>query len=156
MVNRLEEKSWAQATAALERARGRLGEGESGTAALRQSLERGHRDLEMVARLDTIQAESATDERNTAPESADEAYAKAFVWYGWGRTDEGHELVAARIRESNIRGALVDALDFWTISLRLEKPDRKAWLLRVARLADRDQSEWVVLARDPQARRARK
>jgi serine/threonine-protein kinase len=156
MVNRLEEKSWAQASAALERAKGRLGGGERGAAALRQSLERGRRDLEMVARLDTIQAESATDERVTAPESADEAYAEAFLSHGLGRTDEAPEVVAARIRASSIRGALVDAVDFWTVSLRLKKPDRKAWLLRVARLADRDQSDWVVLARDPRARRDRK
>ena len=34
--------------------------------------------------------------------------------------------------------------------------DRKAWLLKVASLADRDRSDWVVRARDPQARLNRK
>jgi serine/threonine-protein kinase len=156
MVDWLGKKSWTQARAALERAKGRLGEGDRGAPALRRSLERGRLDLEMVARLDAIQAEVAMDERAIASESADEAYAKAFLSYGSGHTDEAPEFVAARIRASNIRGALLDALDFWAVSLRLRKPDRKAWLLHVARLADRDQSDWVVLARDPQARRDRK
>jgi eukaryotic-like serine/threonine-protein kinase len=87
-------------------------------------------------------------------EASDAAYAKAFHSYGFGRTDEAPEVVASRIRASNIRGALVDALDVWKVPL--EKPDRKAWVLHVAREADRDQSAWVVLARNPKARRDRK
>jgi tetratricopeptide (TPR) repeat protein len=156
MVNWLEKKSWTQARAALERANGRIGEADRGASALRKSLEQGPRDLEMVARFDAIQAEIAAHETDIGSESADQAYAKAFLSYGLGRTDEAPEVVSSRIRTSNIRGALVDALDTWAVSLRLMKPDRKAWLLHVARLADRDQSGWVVLGRDPRARWDRK
>jgi serine/threonine-protein kinase len=156
MVDWLGKKSWAQAREALERAKGRLGDGDQAGPALRGSLERGRRDLDMVAQLDVIRARVAADARDRAGESVDESYAKAFLAYGLGRTSEGAEVVAARIRASDIRGAFVDALDVWPVSLGSNNPERKAWLLRVARLADRNQSDWVALARAPQARRERK
>ncbi len=154
MVAWLEKKSWTQASAALERAKNHLGEAERGAPALRQSLERGRRDLEIVARFDAIQAELASRDSILNPGSPGNPYADAFVSFGLGGTDEAPKVVASRIRASNVRGALVDALDVWMASAI--DPNRKAWLLHVARLADRDQSDWVVRARDPQARRDRK
>jgi eukaryotic-like serine/threonine-protein kinase len=154
MVNWQEKKSWTQASAALERANNRMGKAESVAPSLLQSLEQGRRDLEIVARFDAIQAELASRDSIINPEAPADPYANPFVSYGIGRTTEAPEVVASRIRASNVRGAFVDALDVWMASAI--DPNRKAWLLRVARLADRDQSDWVVRARDPQARRDRK
>ncbi len=152
MVDWMGKKSWTAASVALERAKGRLGGADA--PAHRQALEQGRRDLEMVARLDTILAGITMIERSDYQETSDAAYAEAFRSHGMGRTDEAAEVVASRIRTSNIRGALVDALDGWSVPLA-KKTERKAWLLEVARRSDLNQSDWVVLARDPRARQHR-
>src|SRR5262249_12086133 len=62
------------------------------------------------------------------------------------------EAVAARVRDSDIRRALVAALDHWSGLTR--DPDRRRWVLGVARLADTDPDPtgWRARARDPNVR----
>ena len=149
----LEAQSWTQAIAAFERAKARLGDGR-GSRALRLALDRGGRDLEFVARLEAIRTELAENVEDAVDfKSANTAYESAFVAAGVGKMDEPPEVVAARIRASKIRGALVDALDAWPVDP--SDAHRKARLLKTASLADRHQEAWTLRARDPQARRDR-
>jgi eukaryotic-like serine/threonine-protein kinase len=150
MVARLQTSSWPEARSALERARGRLGDRES--TDLRRLLNQGDRNLVLAARLEEI--------RLTAVQfivfgfvsaSPDEQYKDAFRGAGLGQTDEDPEVVAARIRTSDIRNALVAALDNWS-SCNQENPERNKWILEVARRADPDPTGWRDRARDPNLR----
>ena len=150
MVARMQTSSWPEARSALERARGRLGDRES--TDLRRLLDQGDRNLVLAARLEEI--------RLTAVQvlafgfvsvSADEQYKDAFRGAGLGQTDEDPEVVAARIRTSDIRNALVAALDNWS-SCNQENPERNKWILEVARRADPDPTGWRGRARDPNLR----
>jgi serine/threonine-protein kinase len=139
MVRSLKASSWPEARAALERARGRLGDG--GSAELRRLLEQGERDLEVASRLGAI--------RLNAFESADGQYEETFREFG--QVPEDTDAVAARIEASNIGNALVAALDHW--SVRASDPRRWRWVLEVARKADSAPTSWRARARDPDVRK---
>jgi eukaryotic-like serine/threonine-protein kinase len=141
MAQHLRESSWPEATAARERAKGRLG--DRGSAELRRLLDLGTRDLELAARLDAIRLNDF--------ESADARYEDAFREAGLGQVHDDTVTVAARISNSNIRAALVTALDHW--SSLVSDPRRKSWVLEVARMADSDPTGWRVRARDPEVRK---
>jgi serine/threonine-protein kinase len=139
MVQYLRASSWSEATAARERAKGRLG--ERGAPELRSLLDQGARDLEFAARLDAIRLNDF--------ESAHAQYEEAFREFGV--VYENPDGFAARIADSNIRAALVSALDHW--SLLVADPQRKLWVLEVARKADSDPTGWRARARDPDVRK---
>lgn len=152
MAQAQERKSWDAARAALERARGRLGDRRA--PELRRPLEQGRRDLDLAARLDSIRIDRARSVGGVLGiAGAYEGYDRAFLEAGLADGDEEPEAVAARVRASNIRTTLVDALDDW--STLVVEPNRKGRLLRVAGLASPEQAGWAREARDPEARRSR-
>jgi serine/threonine-protein kinase len=144
-----EQARWAQARAALERAEARLGEGGPGD--LRRRLDQSRRDLDLVVRLDDVhlnRVSSAEEEDlNTAPADADRDYELAFRDAGLGTVQDDPADVAARVRASAVRGALVAALDDWAVCVTDKA--RRRWLLEVARQADPDPDGWRDRARDP-------
>jgi serine/threonine-protein kinase len=144
-AGRLEQASaWAEAAAALERAKVRLG--DSGVAELRQRLNQADRDLRLVARLDAIRLERATVvEGRFSDAEADRDYEAAFREAGFGQVHDDPGEVGARVKASTPRRALVAALDDW--ALCATDKDRRGWLLGVARHADPD--PWRDRVRDP-------
>src|SRR5262249_36650083 len=147
MAGRLRASSWPEARAALERAKGRLG--DRGPAEVRHRLEQGARELELAARVEAIRQECAQSTvigfNSGKP---DEQYEEAFSRAGIGKVHDDPEVIADRVRKSDIRRALVAALDHWS-SCTAEGPDRRNWILDVARRADPDPTGWRDRARDP-------
>ncbi|HYH64857.1 MAG TPA: serine/threonine-protein kinase, partial [Urbifossiella sp.] len=145
MVGWLRQSSWPEARAALERAKGRVG--DRGSAELTRRMEQGRRDVELGVQLDAIVL-SAYDTRSGTPNlSQYQEFLAAFRGAGLGEADDDPEVVAARIRESHVRNALVVALDQWasfTGSTRLVD-----WMRKVARSADPDTADWRDRAGDP-------
>jgi serine/threonine-protein kinase len=137
---------WAEARAVLTQAEALLSPG--GPADLRRRLERARFDLKLVARLDAIQLQRATlVEGRFDTAGADREYAQAFREAELGGLDEDTRVVAARVRTSGARQAVVDALDDWAVSLR--RGPQLDWVLVVARQADPD--PWRNRARDAKA-----
>src|SRR5262249_60813840 len=100
MVGWLRQSSWPEARAALERAKGRVG--DRGSAELKRRMEQGRRDVELGVRLDAIVL-SAYDTRDGTPNySSSQEFLAAFRGAGLGQADEDPEVVAAGIRESHI------------------------------------------------------
>jgi serine/threonine-protein kinase len=150
MVRWLNLSSWPEARAALERARGRLG--ERGSAELRRRVDRGGDDLKLAARLEQIPVDLAHDAMKVTADGAVRPYEEAFREAGLGQVTDAPEAVAARVRDSDIRHALVAALDHWSGLTRVT--GRRRWVLGVARLADTDPDPtgWRARARDPNVR----
>jgi serine/threonine protein kinase/Tfp pilus assembly protein PilF len=126
---------WPQARAVLAQGLAQLG--EEPPLELRQPLEQARRDLELVVRLDNIRMKKADIFKGKPYWSmADADYAAAFR--DAGLLDEGEDatVVAARIRNSPVRPALVAALDDWASVAR--ERTRRARLLEIARRADPD------------------
>jgi tetratricopeptide (TPR) repeat protein len=161
-----ERGRWADARAALERARGRLGDG--GPEPLRRRLGQAAADLEMVATIDGIrlrQAALRTGEGLFDVAGSDPEYAAAFRGYGIDVDALDPEAAAAAVRASAIRGPLTASLDGWLYArtgtvadwrrldevLRLADPDDWRGRLRAA-VVRKDRPELERLARDPQAR----
>jgi eukaryotic-like serine/threonine-protein kinase len=149
MADELKKSRWPQARTALERAKGRLG--DHGSPEVVRLLDQGSRDLALAAQLEKIHLNHAPVSL-ISPNRADEQYEEAFRGAALGQVSDDPELVADRVRASNIRNALVGALDHWSGHAR--KPGRRAWVLTVARKADTDQdpSGWRDRARDPAVR----
>jgi serine/threonine-protein kinase len=146
-----ERASWAKARAALERAEVRLGGGGPGDLRLR--LGQAQRDLNLVVHLDNIHLKRVSsfeeEEIHNAPADADRDYEAAFRDAGLGTVQDDPADVAARVRSSAVRGALVAALDDWAVSVA--DKTRRRWLLEVARQADPDPGGWRDRIRDPEA-----
>ena len=149
MADELKKSRWPQARTALERAKGRLG--DHGSPEVRRVLDQGSRDLALAAQVEKIRLDYAPVAL-ISPKQADQQYAEAFRGAGLGQVSDDPELVADRVRASNIRNALVGALDHW--SAHTGPQDRRAWVLTVARKADTDTdpSGWRDRARDPAVR----
>jgi serine/threonine-protein kinase len=151
MVRLLKESSWPEARAALERAKVRLG--DRGSDALRCRLDQGARNLELARQLEKHHLDLDLVSFGGiayAPRAA-QGYEKTFREAGLGQVHDDAEAVAERIRASNIRTALVAALDHW--STTSTDQGRRSWLLNVARRADRDATGWRGRARDPDVRK---
>jgi eukaryotic-like serine/threonine-protein kinase len=141
MVRWLNRSSWPEARAALERAKGRLG--DRGSAELRRRLDQGARDLDLAARLEAIRLDLAPK----VPSPTPDPYEEVFRGAGLGQVGDDPEAVADRVRAANITNALVAALDHWsaiTVDSRCYR-----WVLSVARQADPDPTGWRDRARDP-------
>jgi serine/threonine-protein kinase len=153
--------AWAEAAAALERARGRLGAG--GPAELQRRVEQAahglnqaRRDAALAARLEAIRLKRATQvegyfnsasERRWTNARADGDYEQAFRQAGFEEVGKDPAAAAARVRESVVREALVTALTDWAVCA--VAPDRQDWLLTVACQAD--PGAWSDRVRDPAA-----
>jgi tetratricopeptide (TPR) repeat protein len=136
---------WGEARAVLEQVRQRLG--PSGPEDLRSEVAQADKDLTLVDRLDAARLKkSVWVDGHFDYASAIREYAAALREAGIGDETEAAEVVAARIRALAVREQLVAAVDhYWELSK--EKPQRRAWLLAVARAADPD--PWRNRFRDP-------
>lgn len=149
-VQRFHQTScWGDAAAALERAKARVS--HRGMSDVRQRLNRASHDLALASRLDAIALHRAAivDGRVERPfdkPRADAAYAAAFREAGLADWPDDAAVVAERVKTSNIRPALLAALDDW--ALCAADPRKQTWLLDVARRADPDPSGWRDRARD--------
>jgi serine/threonine-protein kinase len=146
-----ERARWAEARIVLDRAAARLGGG--GPSDLHRRLDQAQSDLGLVVHLDDIHLKrvGGVEEENLdlGPATADMDYETAFREAGIGNAQDEPASVAARIRASAVREALVAALDDWAVSVTDKA--RRRWLLEVARLADPDQVDWRSRARNPNA-----
>jgi serine/threonine-protein kinase len=116
---------------------------------LRQRIDQARHDLDLVIELDRIRLSRVTSGNVVSRLSrvttgnlvfyrtkADQDYTKAFGDSGLAEVSDPPDIVAARIRESNVRVALIVALDDWAVCA-VDK-DQRDWLLAVARIADPD------------------
>jgi serine/threonine-protein kinase len=141
---------WSEARAVLEQTRDRLG--ETGPEDLRRRVERAAADVALVDRLDGIRLRRSTVvEGGFDYRGAERDYAATFREAGLGVEGDDAEAVAARLRDSAVGEQLVAAVDDWAVVTH--DPQRRAWLLEVARRADPD--AWRDRFRDPVAWRDR-
>jgi serine/threonine-protein kinase len=137
--------AWAHADAALKSARQRLGKG--GPADLRARLEQVASDAEFVRRLEAIRISRAYNKGNFhAFEDANQAYEAAFRQVGLRAEEVPPAVAGERVRQSNIQGALMDALYDWSVVAGA----RDKWPLRVAETADPDPTGWRARALSPE------
>lgn len=142
-VRQERSQDWADARLSLERARARLGGG--GSAALRERIRGLARDLDLVTRLDSIRmARTSASDLDFDRAWADREYEVAFREAGLASTTEPPAPVAQRIAASEVRPAVVAAVDDWAICANGE---RRLWLLEVARMSDPD-PRWRDRVRD--------
>ena len=149
MEGHLRQSAWPVARAAHERAKGRLGDRD--LPDLRRRLDRGTRQLELVALLDAIRLRrteliDGRDETGANRDRAGQEYENAFGEAGFGSMHDHPTVAASRVAASDIRQALVAALDDWACSVG---GDRRAWVLEMARQADPDATGWRDRARAP-------
>jgi eukaryotic-like serine/threonine-protein kinase len=147
MEQSLKDGAWPEARAALDRAKGHLGTRIPDS--LGRIIDRGTRDLDLGIRLDAIRL-SGADTVGGFLVDTDRQYAEVIETAGIGTVHDDPEVVAERIKKSNIRNALVAAFDYWSVST----PDleRRLWAMNVAGKADSEQSGWRRRARDPEVR----
>jgi serine/threonine-protein kinase len=135
---------WPEAHEALAQAA--LLAAADGTGDLLPRVECARRDLRTAAELDRIlQASATVVDGNLDEASAPPAYARAFRDYGHVVSEGDPTELAGRIRASEIKQELVDALDHWAFL----EPDEatRMRLTAVARAADPD--PWRDRARNP-------
>ncbi|MFT3882404.1 MAG: tetratricopeptide repeat protein [Gemmatales bacterium] len=145
MVESLRKSDWTTAKAAYDRAKVRLGSNDS--QELRQRIDQHARELELAYLLENIRLRRADRfEPGVNPSTrAAKEYDSAFRNAGICEGRENPEIVASNIKATNIREALVAALDDWEACTNVA-PEQK-WILDVARRADRNTSEWYINAR---------
>ena len=150
MVQSLRDSAWARAAAARDRAKGRLRDG--GPNRLRQLVDQGRHDLDLASGLDAIRLEGAgTVGGVNAYANVDERYVAMLREAGLGTVEKAVDPAVEWFKGSNIRNALIAALDHWSVCTR--DPTRRIWILEVARKADSDPTGWRTRARDPDARK---
>jgi tetratricopeptide (TPR) repeat protein len=148
MVRYLNDSAWEQASAARDRASGRLG--NSAPLPLRRRIEQGTRDLELAVRLDVFHTKGAEAIVGGVPlVNYDREFREAIRTAGLGTFGDDPATVARQIRASDIRQALIDAFDWYSVVTSHSEPEQSAWALKVARISDADQSSWRHRCRDP-------
>jgi serine/threonine-protein kinase len=141
-----EHYRWGEARAALTQAASRLG--GRGSADLAERVRQAQADLDWVVRLDAIRLNQATVVAGRFSfAQADRDYEVVFREARLAELQDDTERVAARVKASAVRGALVAALDDWALCVTDES--RRGWLFDVARAADPD--AWRDRVRDPAA-----
>ena len=145
----LRRSDWGEARSALERARGRLGLG--GSLELGRRLHDADRDLELTSRLSAIRIDRLSRTKWGGPDSRGE-YEKAFRDADLFTVDDTSQLAADRIAASDVKDALVAAIDDWALCA-VSDSHRESWLLDVARKADPDRVGWRDRLRDPAVRK---
>jgi serine/threonine-protein kinase len=130
-----QQAHWREAQAVLEQARHVLG--DAGPDDLRQRLDVADGELVLVNRLDAIrQRRAAIGEGEFDTRTAAHDFGVAFREAGLGAAGDDEETVAARVSTSGVAAALVAALDDWAAVT--PDPDKRAWILGVARRAAPD------------------
>jgi serine/threonine-protein kinase len=126
-----------EARALLEQAGQRLE--PAGPDDLRRQVEQASADLDLAEHLDAARLHAATLVEGRADYAgAERLYAAAFAAAALGPEGDNSAAVAARVRDSAVRAAIVAALDDWA-SLTRDRA-RRAWLLAVSRAADQHPS----------------
>jgi serine/threonine-protein kinase len=138
-VHLQQQSQWAAADRVIDRAALRVR--AVGSSDLRRRLDQARRDSNLVARLDVIRSAGETIKY----QRADSDYGEAFRTAQFGGPRDPPEAVATRVRDSNVRSALIDALDDWTSFSEKYRP----WLVAVARSADHDPTGWRDRVRNP-------
>jgi serine/threonine-protein kinase len=160
MENLLRRSAWPEARAALERAKGRLGDRDS--AGLRQRLNQGARDLELVTDLEEIRLRlSRNSSTALSPETL---YADAYRKYGIDLLTLDPAEAATRISNSAVRETLLAFLHDWLywvsdanrarVRAAVDRADDDRWrqTYRDAIAAgDRDPGKLKALAAAPEA-----
>jgi eukaryotic-like serine/threonine-protein kinase len=147
MVKGLKKSAWSDARDALERAKGRLENLDS--PELSAQVEHGEADLKLTAQLAKIRLDRAVADGPTASVE----YEKAFRDAGFCKIGDNPEAIAERIKQSNVKQALLDAFDDWSAGALYQKGGQERWLLDVARRADPDPTGWRDRLRDPHVRK---
>src|SRR5262249_33336926 len=106
--------------------------------------------LDLAARLDAICLDLTLAFLKPLTDQPDRPYDEVFRWAGLGQVGDDPEAAAARVRDSDIRAALVAALDHWSAVTR--DPAQRRRVLTVARLADPDPPGSRARARDAAVR----
>jgi serine/threonine-protein kinase len=149
MEKSLRESSWTSAKAAWERATGRLG--DRGPQHLHTRLNQGGADLRLAETLETIRfniGKHFDGKVNLA--QTDRDFAATFREANLGQIDDDPEVVARRVRASNISNALLASLDHW--SACTQDARQRNWVLAVASKAEPEPTDWRDRARDPAVR----
>jgi tetratricopeptide (TPR) repeat protein len=147
-----ESSPLAKAKAPIERAQARLGTRE--VPALRQRLDEVTRDWDWAERLEKISLDTAMVIDGVFNYTrADNDYSEALREFGFGQYGDDPETVAARIRGSNIRLAVLAALDRWSVVAR--STERANWVLDVASRVEPNPTPWRTDARNRSVRRNR-
>ncbi|QDT53052.1 Serine/threonine-protein kinase PknB [Caulifigura coniformis] len=121
----------------------------SGVEDLQKRISTIHDDLDLVGKLDRIHLNRATSAGDLAhyKSKADRQYVEALEGAGLTNEDEESEVVAARVKASAVRLALIAAIDDWAMCA--SDRTRREWLLRIVRDADPDPHGWKDRIRDP-------
>ena len=118
-------------------------------------LDQERREREFAARLDAIHMSrvavvNGRYYRGPNKARADRQYEAAFREVGFADVHDDPALVAKRVQASNIRPALVAALDDWAVcATQTADARRLGWILDVARRADDDSTGISQRLRDP-------
>lgn len=154
-VVRLERASdWNAARNVLERAKTRMGLGY-GSKDLDLRAAQISRELDLVDRLSAMRSErAASSEIEFDRQKWWHAYRAEFIAAGLLREGDNSEAFAARVAVSNVKAALVDAMDDWTICAT--NKGNLEWLLAALRTADpdpawRDRARTVAILQDSAA-----
>jgi serine/threonine-protein kinase len=141
-----EQGRWADARVALQRAEARLSRGDAPD--LVQRLSQARDDLNLVNELDRIHLNRATSAGDLSyyKSKADQQYLTAFERSGLAAEHERPVVVAARVKASAVRLALVAALDDWAVCAA--DKGRRDWLLAIAKEAEPDPLGWADRIRD--------
>jgi tetratricopeptide (TPR) repeat protein len=144
VAERERASDWAAARAAVWRAK--AWSEDRGPPPVRQRVRDAERELDFVDTLSRIRSDRAfAIHPQFNPPDVDRQYQDAFRNAGIGTIDEPAATVAARIKASPARAAIVAALDDWAFCFG--SAPRRLWLLEVARDADPD--PWRDRVRDP-------
>ncbi len=136
-VEQMGASNWSDSRAAVERAKGRLG--DRGHPQLRAELEGFDRDLALAARLADLRSLRASMSGGEFSHAASDAgYREAFEASSFGPIGGDAASTAERIARSRVRSALVVALDDWVLCTF--DRELRNWLSDVARRVDPDPS----------------
>jgi serine/threonine-protein kinase len=137
---------WAEARLALERSQARLG--PIAGSDLRRRVTQANTNLDLAITLDGIRLSRVTGgQLGYYKRKANEKYAETFQRAALGTIEDDPNDVAARVRASAVRTALVTALDDWAVCATDES--RRTWVIKVALAADPDVSGWRGRILDP-------
>jgi tetratricopeptide (TPR) repeat protein len=132
-----QQDRWDEALSVLEQAQQRLDERDG---QVNEDVRRVVTDLKLVVRLEKVRLRAATmTGRSFSRARADREFEAEFRAADLGSPDEPAEVVAERVRASDVRAALVAALDAWAMTT--EDRRRRDWTRGVSRSAAQD-SDW--------------
>ena len=107
--------------------------GPNGPATLLSRLDQARSDLDLIVRLDAIHLGRITGgELQFYREKADQDYQQAFAAALSIKSGDFLESAAAKVKQSDVRAALVAAIDDWAVSV--SDPADRRWLLELSRL----------------------